>query len=675
MMRRIRKSFLLLFLFLQLYPAFLYYPIKFHKNLFQKRWNIQNNPRCKGKVFSLTSTLTTEESAEVSNEPLVEDLSMLNSSAINSTIDFSKFSVGQEVMGDMIRFNSTYMFVQLSGGETVLIRKRKMDNFKFQKLRMRFEASWLEPVKVIITELHPEQNLLIGKYYELDMPELWKELLIMQRTGEQFDVTITDVLDYGLQVHIHKLQKDALIPLSKLPIKQNIRQVYPKGTRLVARVDTCIPELDKLYLGVVSRAPLRKFLDLPPHVYFPAVIQSVKNDVGLFVRPAGYDEVGIIRKHEIPFVLIQELRRQLRDRFAKLEDIFRRGDVVRVRMKTIDLANQKSEFSMMEYHYLLTRAGVINNNNTKAMRLLKAKENVTINFNADEFDEDRKFLDGVRRTSVSSRSSEGRDGIIVEGFLEKPLFKPNSRFDEVKYYYNPYTTLMWWKGKKFENPYPDDGMKDYGNEIEFNPEAHIAVKRSFRDKPHMTESEHLVRMQWRRYHRYMRTKYDREGERKKLRRMAYLRRIEKTRKEVPYWTKQFNDMSYDPNMDVANEEFNHLGCYVDWDKFPEEWKESEWYKKYAHTFLPEKIRDPGKVILEEIEEFLAENNLPGFEEVTQKHPFESHWDHVDELDPNNPQSAMIRKKQISLQKKREKEQKLSAAAAAAAKKTTEKKKK
>lgn len=90
---------------------------------------------------------------------------------------------------------------------------------------------------------------------------------------------------------------------------------------------------------------------LSTDLWMSATVQSVTS-FGLFVRPSGYDVTGLVYRSRVPRELVSILKRRVSpDAFkgnkTDIEAVFRAGDVVKVRVQTVNVAANRLELSMM----------------------------------------------------------------------------------------------------------------------------------------------------------------------------------------------------------------------------------------------------------------------------------------------------------------------------------------
>jgi hypothetical protein len=142
-------------------------------------------------------------------------------------VDLSKYYVGQVVEGKIIKFNGTCLVAEIPGKDHVYFPKYKADNVAFQKLRIKHRHNWIGPLRLIIDEIDAEKQLLTVKAFNPDTIGVWKHLANLHASQEIFNTTVIQHFDYGINVRIDQYLTEAFIPLSKLPIKHHLKEVFP----------------------------------------------------------------------------------------------------------------------------------------------------------------------------------------------------------------------------------------------------------------------------------------------------------------------------------------------------------------------------------------------------------------------------------------------------------------
>ena len=65
-----------------------------------------------------------------------------------------------------------------------------------------------------------------------------------------------------------------------------------------------------LSMKIASRPGVEAFSSVPPSKWFQGIVQNVAT-FGLFVRPAGFDSVGLVHVSQIPRDLISALKKRV----------------------------------------------------------------------------------------------------------------------------------------------------------------------------------------------------------------------------------------------------------------------------------------------------------------------------------------------------------------------------
>jgi hypothetical protein len=395
-----------------------------------------------------------------------------------------------------------------------------------------------------------------------------------------------------------------------------------------------------------------------------------------------------VRKQDIPYALIKALKYATNNTKAKLDELLGPDDVIKVRMKTIDLSREIAEFSMLKPERERgdsddpeaddgRNAAVINDH--LPFQKQRYIEEFNDTFDVDPFevgvrdvihigtegdkDGETAFIEGystvedetpknhavfssgmTNSASSSSGSSGGERGIrrntvaaarrrllakrtsviereidpaILDGLLELTANAPSFKRDEINpdspFYereenlidnrlYKPLELLLWWRGKEWSSPYPK--RKPMYNEEDFDPSTPDEVKQLYKDIPWITEKSSYIHHGWARLLE-LANRDEKEEDVMARRRLAVQRKLDEANEDYEDFQDEVNDYFNDGDIsrEVSNENGTELGVYFDFDQMPEEFKNCDWYRRYENSFQKRKIRDPSKVIIEELNHY------------------------------------------------------------------------
>ena len=168
-----------------------------------------------------------------------------------------------------------------------------------------------------------------------------------------------------------------------------------------------------LSMKLENRAEVGAFSSIAPQKWLTGVVESITN-FGLFVRPAGYENVGLVHISRVPRDLLYALKKVAPipegTNKTDIENLFQAGDVVKVRTHAVSVGARRIELSMLP-------------------------------FQANEDDEDDYVV-------------EGRDPEPKEGDRFEERDREEEKEEEVSY--DAEDTLLWWRGA----PYVKTGAKE-----------------------------------------------------------------------------------------------------------------------------------------------------------------------------------------------------------------------
>jgi hypothetical protein len=382
-----------------------------------------------------------------------------------------------------------------------------------------------------------------------------------------------------------------------------------------------------------------------------------------------------VRKQDIPYDLIKALKYATNNTKAKLDQLLGPNDVIKVRMKTIDLSREIAEFSMLKPEPYDDNPGAVINDHLHFQKQRYIEE-FNDTFDVDPFEEgvrdviyigddgdkdgEAAFTEGystvedetpkdraaipssisgsgsgsggdrrrgtvsaARRRLLAKRTSAIEreiDPAILDDLLEltanappyrRDEMNPDSPFDEREEnlydnrIYKPLELLLWWRGKEWSSPYPKP--KPMYNEEDFDPSTPDEVKQLYKDIPWITEKSSYIHHGWARLLE-LANRDENEEDVVARKRLAIQRKLDEANEDYEDFQDEVNEYFNDGDIsrEVSNENFTTLGVYFDFDQMPEEFKNCDWYRRYENSFQKRKIRDPSKVIIEELNHYVME---------------------------------------------------------------------
>lgn len=202
------------------------------------------------------------------------------------------------------------------------------------------------------------------------------------------------------------------------------------------RVSEYNAETKKLTLTMkFSTQDVTAIAHLSHEKYIQAAVQKVLS-YGLIVRPAGFDVTGLVHVSQIPRSLVTALKKRTTieagQNKSDVELVFQEGDVMKVRVQSVDADSNKVEFSLQQYR-------------------------------ADEEDEDDYVV-------------EGRE---TEEELEEAEKNARDNAEEDAAPYDPEDLLLWWRGAAYTKSETSEAAK-VDEDLEVIMESNAIVEGTWR---------------------------------------------------------------------------------------------------------------------------------------------------------------------------------------------------
>jgi ribosomal protein S1 len=324
---------------------------------------------------------------------------------MSDSTDFAEFEVGQEYEGKLIKAMPFGIFVDISKGTNVLLPRSVLSKGTYEKLKAKADANANDLIKLQLVSVSAENKTISGKF----IPENYvarSDISSLQGkdfNSKTFNATVVSAHEFGVFAEIDEYGVEGLIPTSKLgSFSGSYTEAFPAGSSINVMVVEMNAEKKKLVLSLVQAQQEGGAMSgVEENTWMQAIVQSV-TAFGLFVRPAGYETVGLVHRSQVPRELISALkgRTPIPTGLNKtdVEALFGEGDVIKVRVKAASNDKGKLELSMLPYK-------------------------------ADENEEDDYVVEG--------RDAEGEE------------FKPEYNEDDNTDSYDAQDTLLWWKGQPY----------------------------------------------------------------------------------------------------------------------------------------------------------------------------------------------------------------------------------
>jgi DNA-directed RNA polymerase subunit E'/Rpb7 len=353
--------------------------------------------------FSISSVFRRPSSSMRSSESSTTADSTVSSSSVRSASPLS-IKVGNSYDATISTIYSFGIFVNILKDIDVLIPKARLTKELIDHCKKIKETGKIEKLRIRITESSPETGKFYGEIItgeeekEEEEDEQGEGIKRRKKTAEIIgsivNATILNILhpNVGLRVYIEEFNITANIPISKLLIKKDLKRAYMKGVQITTLIEGFDSIRNTYNLTAVNKPDGRTLMGIDETHFMQAVVVSM-NEHGLFVRPGGHDIVGklnsvflchfvfltcflpclaslpcflallliflvsglisvsflgIVKKEHIPKQLFKYLRNQYQIEGNSLTSFFHIGDVVRLRLFSINLRNyQKAQFTML----------------------------------------------------------------------------------------------------------------------------------------------------------------------------------------------------------------------------------------------------------------------------------------------------------------------------------------
>lgn len=406
-------------------------------------------------IEAVAAVDTTESSDDTTIEASTEasDTSEEAAPAAPVVEGFAKFEIGQEYEAKVISAKQFGIFVEVDGGQNILIPRSQLTRGSYEKLKTLATDKSKDMVSIELIGVDAEKETISAKYLapghatRTDISSLEGQDL----SAKFYEATVISTHDFGIFAELDNFGVEGLVPASKLPEplpKGSIQDSYKAGETVQVKIEQLSIGDRKLVLSMDVDPDAGNPLGHIPHTkWFQGVVQNVAS-FGLFVRPAGYDAVGLVHHSRIPRGLTNILKKQAPtdstlDK-SDCEQLFSAGDVVRCRVHSALDTSRKIELSMLPYRV------------------------------TDDDDDDYVVEGRDPEEEEQAPRAEGGEG---QNNKRRPKPRRNNRQDDYVPF-DPEDTLLWWKGSPYTKVGYNNGPKD--EEIEVINESTDIVEGTWR---------------------------------------------------------------------------------------------------------------------------------------------------------------------------------------------------
>jgi predicted RNA-binding protein with RPS1 domain len=324
---------------------------------------------------------------------------------------FAAISVGQEYQGKVISAKQFGVFVDIGEGQNALIPRSVLTRGGYERLKGM--TSTEKKIDVEIIGVNAENQTISAKYIppghqeRADISALQGQDL----SSKFYTATVVSTHNFGVFAELDDFGVEGLIPSSKLPSplpKESIEASYKAGQQIQVKIEQLAIADKKLVLSADCDPNEKNPMSDVPHTkWFQGIVQNVAS-FGLFVRPAGYDDVGLVHYSRIPRGLSNILKKKIIIDSSKnqtdVEALFTPGDVIKCRVHAAETGSRKIELSMLPYR-------------------------------TQDDDNDDYIVEGRDAEDTKERN---------------PRQNNKRRSDDPYVNFDPEDTLLWWRGATYE---------------------------------------------------------------------------------------------------------------------------------------------------------------------------------------------------------------------------------
>lgn len=248
-----------------------------------------------------------------------------------------KYPPGKKVRGKVVSITDYGAFIELEEGLEGLVHISEIEWL----LRPKHPSKYLsigETVDAVVLKADREERRLSLSIKQLK-PSPWEIVSQNYTVGQKISGKVKTITDFGAFIGLPE-GVDALIHISDLSWTKHIRhpsEILKKGQKIEAIILSMEPEAERMALGLKQLEPDPWVHDIPEKFKLGSEVRGKVlriTDFGIFVELEGWVE-GLVYSSEI-----------VRPASGSIEDAFKEGDDINVRVIKIDIEERKLGLSM-----------------------------------------------------------------------------------------------------------------------------------------------------------------------------------------------------------------------------------------------------------------------------------------------------------------------------------------
>jgi len=253
-----------------------------------------------------------------------------------SVVD-EKYPVGKRLKGKVVSITDYGAFIELEEGLEGLVHISEIDWGSRPKHPSKY-LSIGESVEAVVLKVDKDERRL-SLSVKQTRPSPWELVSQRYEVGQKISGKVKTLTDFGAFIGLPE-GIDALIHISDLSWTKHIKhpsEVLRKGQKVDAIILSIEPEAEKMALGLKQTEPDPWLQDIPERFKLGSEVKGkvlTITDFGIFVELEGSVE-GLIYSSEV-----------LKSASGKIEDSFKAGDTIDVRIIKVDCEERKIGLSM-----------------------------------------------------------------------------------------------------------------------------------------------------------------------------------------------------------------------------------------------------------------------------------------------------------------------------------------
>lgn len=248
-----------------------------------------------------------------------------------------KYPPGKKVRGKVVSITDYGAFIELEEGLEGLVHISEIEWLSRPKHPSKY-LSIGETVDAVVLKADGEERRLSLSIKQLK-PSPWEIVSQNYTVGQKISGKVKTITDFGAFIGLPE-GVDALIHISDLSWTKHIRhpsEILKKGQKIEAIILSMEPEAERMALGLKQLEPDPWVHDIPEKFKLGSEVRGKVlriTDFGIFVELEGWVE-GLVYSSEI-----------VRPVSGSIEDAFKEGDDINVRIIKIDIEERKLGLSM-----------------------------------------------------------------------------------------------------------------------------------------------------------------------------------------------------------------------------------------------------------------------------------------------------------------------------------------